>query len=1030
MARKFLVGLILLLPSLAFAIPPGEVNYMPMCTIAQRNTCGGGPEPGRHIWVIDGQGPLDCTVGGGTDQHICVRGADNAFFPIASTGGGEAAVYDLCRSGAPGIGFDPVTKTYGVACGNYNWSSVTGGVDGDGVFSLTTAVCPGGCAEWVTCTGEARGIKDGSILEQDVRPCRVAGTRLKYNANADLILAIDQVRPGPGCKVYMPAQADGNAIIYHKAGCGRKLDGTPNACPVMRPPHDTHRVRSLTVRADREICWEGRDLDGIVDKGPGNTRPVMEGAWFLNDQGPGVDFSAVSSLQGDDPNGDGEDISQDGMLSFGPTLVPQQCAPVSASDPRCRAGTILTFHPMSAAAYGRAWTASEVVSDNTNHRICITDGNTQTGNAGLCTGDRRVVCTIDTDCSNRGLGDCDTLAEALVEDMKVGNKEYLARVSFNPDCNDESADISANQCTRNKNILARPDPNNVSTTCGANGFYLSFAAVDTLGDAANSGWPMELTRTTPTTNPITVSIIRPEDVIYNGTVLEGGTFTEESPFGRIANDSNKDTLSSGTVSSGTATTLTVSGTPWTVNAYVGMTVILRPSALLEIQGCTSNCQEARTVLSNTNNTLTIASQQPNWTTNPAGGNTFRLSDASCPYPAFVGAMVSSACDATIGFQTNTAIGIRARNFSVHHGHLSDTAAAGYPVDYDDFIWSGYQGYVNTDSGGVRMHRCLIRNNRIKGDKSLINTSFGLGGVIEDCEISDNNEFTGALIHTGGSDTVIKDNVFRNNAAEQIIWIDGGKNQKVIGNRFIGNTGPGIVITGSTATPNSLDPTRDIQILDNWAIGPEYSNTTAPGSTGASFGMFSAFITITNFGGGSGSTWDGNMGRILIKGNQMTMQHNGANQPCLIGLDIATGDLMAGDANNWVIEDNSIENRDAGTTCTANVNRAVCARDSAGGGLSFAGTDTGVFTMDPPPIMRNNKANNCAQADQPYVFGPAATLPLCVAGQSTGPGNVGEGFVIGVTDDNNTCRDDVAGTLTGGGTDATICLCSNGAWVRL
>ena len=76
-------------------------------------------------------------------------------------------------------------------------------------------------------------------------------------------------------------------------------------------------------------------------------------------------------------------------------------------------------------------------------------------------------------------------------------------------------------------------------------------------------------------------------------------------------------VTTGTAASGTNTTLTVAGTPWTVNAYAGKIV-----HLLTGTGA-SAADPYRYVVSNTNNTLTIDSDVV-WTTNPGAGTTFEI----------------------------------------------------------------------------------------------------------------------------------------------------------------------------------------------------------------------------------------------------------------------------------------------------------------------------------------------------------------------------------------------------------------------
>ena len=85
MSRHYILVLLgmVLLPSVA----AGD-NFPKICKIADLPFCAGGPEPGRVVWVRDGLDASDCTVGGGADQHLCVREGDGTF---GTTGGGGGA---------------------------------------------------------------------------------------------------------------------------------------------------------------------------------------------------------------------------------------------------------------------------------------------------------------------------------------------------------------------------------------------------------------------------------------------------------------------------------------------------------------------------------------------------------------------------------------------------------------------------------------------------------------------------------------------------------------------------------------------------------------------------------------------------------------------------------------------------------------------------------------------------------------------------------------------------------------------------
>lgn len=103
------------------------------------------------------------------------------------------------------------------------------------------------------------------------------------------------------------------------------------------------------------------------------------------------------------------------------------------------------------------------------------------------------------------------------------------------------------------------------------------------------------------------------------TVTGGGTTTVNADLNR------NQIVFSGTASAGGNNTISVSGTPWTANAFVGMKVRLTAGT-----GTFGGSGQVRTIISNTTNQLTVSS---NWNTsngfaNPAAGTTFRIEQAT------------------------------------------------------------------------------------------------------------------------------------------------------------------------------------------------------------------------------------------------------------------------------------------------------------------------------------------------------------------------------------------------------------------
>lgn len=98
-------------------------------------------------------------------------------------------------------------------------------------------------------------------------------------------------------------------------------------------------------------------------------------------------------------------------------------------------------------------------------------------------------------------------------------------------------------------------------------------------------------------------------VVAPGMVL-GDNCTVTVQGGAVVIFSDPDVT--GTAASATASSVTVSGTPWVVGAYNGLEV--------RITGGTGAGQ-VRTITTSTNNTLNVT---PNWTTNPTSGSTFTI----------------------------------------------------------------------------------------------------------------------------------------------------------------------------------------------------------------------------------------------------------------------------------------------------------------------------------------------------------------------------------------------------------------------
>lgn len=132
----------LLFASPAFAIDAREVNKMPHCTVANLSTCAVGEAQGRMGWITDAASATDCSVGGGTFQHACIRN-ENGAWDVMLPPGAVAPVFNVVSYGAVA---DAVAATGGSGCNNLT----TPPVDNDA--SCTASGVPLAC-----CTGDEAG---------------------------------------------------------------------------------------------------------------------------------------------------------------------------------------------------------------------------------------------------------------------------------------------------------------------------------------------------------------------------------------------------------------------------------------------------------------------------------------------------------------------------------------------------------------------------------------------------------------------------------------------------------------------------------------------------------------------------------------------------------------------------------------------------------------------------------------------------------------------------------------------------------
>lgn len=302
--------------------------------------------------------------------------------------------FDLCRSGmVKGGGYDAVTDTYAWTCGNYPWSAEKGGRDANNVGAFDTPTTVGGNAYDVTCTGFA--VPDTA--------CRYSGQTLRVNFMADAMLAQDMTAPNG--EVYFPANT------YVHRGCGEQANGTNNACPVLRAPNDTYQNFGVSFGV-RGITWvgEGMDADGLVIGG-------VSGTAFLNDTGDAFD--------GLDPS----EVLSSVVLSNRPLLLGLD-ADVNRCFPHASGGCIAD--PALAAQRWRPDMSSTIAvyllpyADATSNNTTLCFDNRETaGVFGVCSGDHRISCDDDTDCSAYSMGSCIGAVDAAAARFAAGKSTLI-----------------------------------------------------------------------------------------------------------------------------------------------------------------------------------------------------------------------------------------------------------------------------------------------------------------------------------------------------------------------------------------------------------------------------------------------------------------------------------------------------------------------------------------------------------------------------------------------------------------------------
>ena len=447
---RLLALLVLLVPGLASADPPpaagiptsrvggGDAAMYDFCAAGGRGigydaaTDTYGATCANYSWSaisggISGSPPAanattyqtPTTAGGSGDWVTCTG-------PGAGTGASGTA-YSLAevQLGAPtdaSLGASTFTTS--------TWNDTGGGISPDRfvghVLRVTDGTCAGLERTVISNTVDAFTVTQGTscaisagdaylLYNPTATVCRAAGEKVKLNAPADLVLAIDHLR-GDGV-AYLPEMPGASATIYQHRGCGWKGNAgsvTRNGCPVLRAPHDTHYQRTLQVWGPgRKLRIAGsRDFDS-EDNG-------RRGVWLVDDTGIGRTVGSNAADLGWDqggpapgvgarlwPNNVGPGGGNDGSQV-------NRCAINSSGD--CEPGNDLTKQRVSASLSAIA-VASNLGADQTTRDSCTVNTDQ------FCSLDTRILCSVDGDCTPAGAGTCKSFAEVLAEQIAIPNKE-------------------------------------------------------------------------------------------------------------------------------------------------------------------------------------------------------------------------------------------------------------------------------------------------------------------------------------------------------------------------------------------------------------------------------------------------------------------------------------------------------------------------------------------------------------------------------------------------------------------------------
>ena len=252
--------------------------------------------------------------------------------------------------------------------------------------------------------------------------CWAAGERVKLNFMADAMLAQDHTVPGG--KVLFPNFPGYDHGIYVDHGCGRKGAGSTavsNGCPVLAPPNEDHRQR--TIEAYRRIRWAGIGSDpNLFDAVDGRT-----GTWFIDDRGSLPDRTNI----GYDPNDGTTAIAPHGFKAgVGGYRRASATRPRTGTPPatrvraRIRRSATARGAGRSTSRTRRTWQAT--IRTSASRTRCLSSG--------TCRGDRRIACT-DRERTSSTNGGCDFGGEGTTSDparasqMRSSTRSLRSRTS-------------------------------------------------------------------------------------------------------------------------------------------------------------------------------------------------------------------------------------------------------------------------------------------------------------------------------------------------------------------------------------------------------------------------------------------------------------------------------------------------------------------------------------------------------------------------------------------------------------------------